>query len=1068
MKEKGSGIILLNKLQLPEIKTRTLRRRRLLNIIARNLGKKVILLCAGAGYGKTTLLAHFFSENEIPVVYYHLERTDADPVVFFSYLIAGIRRHSPHFGNKIRRLQNLFNDPQRYTEIIAGTFLNEIVENVKEDIYIVLEDYHALQPSNQIDRIIDYVCNHMPANLHFIITSRAKLDISFLSMVTRDEYSELGIDHLKFTKDEIRRLFKRVYSISLKRKDLEWVEKYSEGWPVSLRLMLQSTNYLEGIRASDHTRMVMSTYLQSQASLFNYFAQEIFYQEKPRVRNFLLDCSVFEWLSAGLCAAVTGRKNAARLLSDLTKRNAFIVSIPEHGYHFHNLFRDFLLSKMTDMTRRRRLYIRAADYLAQKNKNDECLQYYAKANAYKKMIRVIDRIGAEFIAQGRSAALSSYIEGIPGRFRDQDPNLLLIYAQTLILAGSLEIARLNCLKAYRILRQKPGARRKHADILYALGGIYNTLGKRRSAMRYYKRALYFCPRNASLTRAAILNSLGSLHNMIGGRHLTKAVTYFDEALTIAQKSGFKEIEASILNNWAWSEWKMGNLDEAYAKLSAVMPILQKHFSPGCGAGFYNAARYSIMLGYNEKAKEVLDLGLQTCTPFNDLWSLATIWHGYAALYLETGDLEKARQFIDKSLEVYQRLGVERLIEAAKTEMCRIQIAKGDYIDAEKNISSIWARKKVRDDADSIPVYLTQAELYMEQNRLRKAEEVLQTALRLSTRYGEVFQRFSAAIELARLHHLRQDSARAAEALRDALQIARHKGYEYVVLKVLKREEWMLHMVREEDIERDYVMGLVKRSRLAIHWIQANVFGVPSINIDDQPISDNVWKTVKAKKLLFYLLLRRGERISGDLLVEKLWPKASAGKGSDSLRKAVQHIREVTKSHLGRSAELVRLQKGVYDIAPSISIWLDTEEFEGLCADAARSSSDKAREQLCKRAIELYGEGIAAGWYDEWVEDLRPYYRGLYENCLHQLAGVYLHQAAYSDAESVTARLLKLNFLNERYHRLYMEILGKMGRYKEIENDFKEMVKRLKEELQGEPSKETKDLYRSLIRTDSED
>ncbi len=103
-----------------------------------------------------------------------------------------------------------------------------------------------------------------------------------------------------------------------------------------------------------------------------------------------------------------------------------------------------------------------------------------------------------------------------------------------------------------------------------------------------------------------------------------------------------------------------------------------------------------------------------------------------------------------------------------------------------------------------------------------------------------------------------------------------------------------------------------------------------------------------------------------------------------------------------------------------------------------------------------------------MEDLRPYYRGLYENCLHQLAGVYLHQAAYSDAESVTARLLKLNFLNERYHRLYMEILGKMGRYKEIENDFKEMVKRLKEELQGEPSKETKDLYRSLIRTDSED
>jgi DNA-binding SARP family transcriptional activator len=100
--------------------------------------------------------------------------------------------------------------------------------------------------------------------------------------------------------------------------------------------------------------------------------------------------------------------------------------------------------------------------------------------------------------------------------------------------------------------------------------------------------------------------------------------------------------------------------------------------------------------------------------------------------------------------------------------------------------------------------------------------------------------------------------------------------------------------------------LVRRSELDIHWIKANVFGVPRIKIDDQPIGDDAWKTVKAKKLLFYLLLRRGERTSGDLLVEKLWPKASPGKGSDSLRKAVQHIRGITKTHSGRSAELVRL------------------------------------------------------------------------------------------------------------------------------------------------------------------
>jgi ATP/maltotriose-dependent transcriptional regulator MalT/DNA-binding SARP family transcriptional activator len=1066
MEGKEHGIILLNKLQLPEIKTKTLRRRRLLNFIAKNLDKKVILLCAGAGYGKTTLLSHLLSEKRIRIVYYHLERKDAEPVVFFSYLIAGIRRINPSFGHKLEGLRHLFNHPQRSLEIIAGTSLNEIVENIRDDIYIILEDYHALHPSVSIDKMLDYIFNHMPANLHFIITSRSNPEVSFLQMITRDEFLELGADELRFTKEEIRRLFEKTYSMSLKRKDLEWVEKYSEGWPVSLRLMLQSTNYLEGIRASDHTRMVISNFLQSQASLFNYFAQEIFFQETPRMRDFLLDCSVFEWLSPGLCDAVTGRKNTARLLSDLTKRNAFIVRIPEHGYRLHNLFRDFLYSKLTDERRRKQLYLRAGNYFATKRKYDEAFGFFLHAKAYKKMVHIVRKIGSKFIGQGRSAMLCNYVEQIPRAIVNRNPDLLITFSQALSLVGRLEDARRNCVKARRILQKSIKTKGRYADMLYVLGGIHNTLGKRATAMRYFRNALAVCPRTAHLTRAAILNSLGSLHNMIGGKHLSIAIGYFQKALGIAQKSHYKEIEASILNNWAWGEWKMGNLNEAYAKLTEAIPILERNFSPGCGAGFYNAAQYSLLLGYNKQSKAILDLGVQTCGPYNDIWSLATIWKGYATFFRKTGDLKKAAQYASKALQSYEKLGVDRLIVAALTEICEINIANRDYASAEKHVSSIWLHKKVRDDADAIPIHLTVSRLKSAQGKIQQAEEMLIIALQLAEKFGEILQRFLAYMELTKLLYKKMDRNESYKVLRKAIEISNLKGYDHLLVEYLQRETWMLQAIREMDIRRNYVVGIIKKSKLDIHWIDGFLFGVPKVTVDDHLITEGAWRTVKAKKLFFYLLLHRKERVSSDMLVDALWPDVSRRKGGDSLRKAMQHIREIMGSELGATAELVNSVKGVYEISPSISIWLDVNEFDSLHNRALKSLDDVEKETALQRAMDLYKDGFAVGWYDRWVDDLRRYYQGRYEECLAGLASMYCRKGRYNESAGLSEKLLSVNFLDECYHRQYMETLGRLGRYRDIEGNFEKLKKTLEQELKAEPQRKTIELYKSLIKANT--
>jgi DNA-binding SARP family transcriptional activator/Tfp pilus assembly protein PilF len=602
------------------------------------------------------------------------------------------------------------------------------------------------------------------------------------------------------------------------------------------------------------------------------------------------------------------------------------------------------------------------------------------------------------------------------------------------------------------------------EVLYRLGGIDSNQGRFAAAERRYRTALKSCPKGSHLTRASVLNALGTLYNTIGGRYISKATGYFEQALKIAQQGGYKEIEGSILNNWAWNELKMGNLSEAYAKLSRIVPILQKYFSPGCGAGFCNAAKLSVLLGHEKEAKSILDMGVKTCNPYNDLWSMAALWLGYGLLYQETGDLKKAGQYVSKSLQVYEKLGVERLIVTATNELAKISLACRNFADAEKYISSIWSLKKVQDDTDSIPVYLTTAKLKIAQGKLAEAEEVLQKSTELARSFNEIFQRFLANFEMSKVFYQKKDVEKSYDSLRDAVQISRRKGYDHLLLKELQYEKWMLQAIREQDIEKRYVMTLVKESKLDVHWVDAFLFGVPRFIVDDQLIGDEVWKTTKAKKLFFYMLLHKDEKLSSDSLIDTLWHDVSYKKGRDSLRKAIQHIREITKSGITAKSDLIVSTKSFYHVSPNMSICLDTEEYDNLLERVTRSKDDEERERLLQKIIASYKKGFAEGWYDDWVEDIRRYYGGRYEECLFLMADLHYVRGDYRDAVALFKKLVALNLCEEEYHRRLMESLGRLGKYREIEEVFTKLKKNLKKELNIEPHKPTIELYRSLVQT----
>lgn len=1060
MKRKKHNLILLTKIQSPQIRAKTLKRKHLIDLLTRNLNKKVILLCAGAGYGKTTLLSQLISRKKISYVYYHLEKSDAEPAVFFSYLIAGIQMIIPEFGKKTLGISHFFNYPQKYLEIIVGTFINEIIESVNKDLFIILEDYHALESSATINRILDYLLGHLPQNLHFIITSRTTPALVLSQLRARNEIFELDSQQLKFTRDEIAQLLEKLYSISLKEPELAWLEKHSEGWPTSLRLMLESFDYCGGIETSQCISKIQESYYKTQTNLFRYFTQEIYNRESDEIKQFLIDCSILEWLMPELCDAVTLRKNSADILFDLSSRNVFVSPITGFDYRFHTLFQDFLYSKFTDKDREKRLCRRAGDFYAKEYRYESAVKFYLQAEGYKKVTSIVEKMGLNLIEQGKSAALCAYIEKIPNSIRIQRPKCLMYYAQSLTYIGNFEEAEKIYFRLVKILRHSR-QKGEYARVLLGLGLLNLEQSAWDNARRLLRKALRVCPKGQNLIRANIMSPLGLIYTY--RRNFSKAAKYYEEAYKIAHKNRDRNLEASVLNNLAMNELSAGNLNQAYSKLSKMVDILKERFDINCGSGFFNASKISLLLGRKDEARTILDCGLKICSSYNDLYSMAEIWRGYALLYTELADIKKAKENILKSLDVYKKIGIRRFIIAALHIFCRINIAAKELNNAEKNLSEIWELKKNRNDIEAISILLTEAKLQIAKRKFNMAAKILLEALKITQMFKQIFDTFLIYIELSKVFYYQGKIQKALSSLKESVKISRLKGYDYLLLKELQEENWMLDLIKRNNIESRYTTSILKESITDLHKIEASLFGIPSVFIDNCKIKDDAWKTVKAKKLFFYLLLHKNEHVSNDFLIDTFWKNVSIRSGKYNLRKAIYNIRQAFAANIAGIGDVIFSSRGFYRITQQIPIELDIEKFQNLIVQTrTQKKPDEELKSNLQEAISLYKTGFAIGWYDDWIEDLCLYYKGLYEECLGMTADLYFKENEFKEAIVWYKKQLSLNFYNEEYHRKLMICFAKLGKYKELTQTFEKIKNVLSKEVGTKPQQETIDLYKALI------
>ncbi|THF73447.1 LuxR C-terminal-related transcriptional regulator [Cohnella fermenti] len=423
------NVVLLTKIRTPVPRREEIRRERLLSTLALVPERRLTLISAPPGYGKTTLVSQWAESASLRVAWYSLDETDNDLMKFWRYLIASVSRIVS--GELDKRMAPLLGGyPSTTIETIVDVLLAELEPLEGDSIAIVLDDYHSIADPS-IHASIDYLIERMPGHVRLIVASRHELPLSAAKWRVRRQLLDIRPDQLLFTEDEIRRFCDQSAAIPLTEERLGLLCKWTEGWAASLQLIALT------LKEHDDPDRFFRQYAGTDRSHVQYLLNEVFGRLPSKLREFLLRTSVLSRFDAAAAEALAPEHNGREMLERLLRLNLFLVPLDDAGgwHRYHHLFAKFLREQLEqeDAALIPELHRLAARHLAERRLPEEALEHSLEAGDAALSVPLLGGQIASVLERGEWSTLLRWMRRIP---QDALPfELSLLCAFTLIVTG---------------------------------------------------------------------------------------------------------------------------------------------------------------------------------------------------------------------------------------------------------------------------------------------------------------------------------------------------------------------------------------------------------------------------------------------------------------------------------------------------------------------------------------------------------------------------------------------------------------------------------------------------------
>ena len=501
--------LLNTKLYIPQLNANLIPRPHLNKRLDEGLTRKLTLVSAPAGFGKSTAVTGWLAENGNQAAWLSLDEGDNDSVRFWTYLIAAIQSVHPEVGAEARQVVSA---PQlRSTNPAAISLINDISQ-LDRDLILILDDYHVIE-SEQIHSGIGYLLEHQPQNLHVVLVTRADPSISLARLRAHDQLVEVRAEDLQFSLEEATTLLNEKVGLNLKPEQIEALNAHTESWVVGLQLAALS---MKGKPSYD---TFIEEFTGGHKFILDYLIEEVLVTLPDAQRKFMLRTSILDRFCSELCQAVTGDPASREILGEIRNSNLFLIPLDTDGrwFRYHHLFAEVLQALLEqdhpgDIAA---LHLKAAAWFEAGGHHGEAVDHGLRSGDMLQARTLFLKYWMPFLHRGKVATVIRWLDALPDEAARDDPNISLARCWALFLSWQTSALEPHLNQAAAAL-----------DRLVSEGALINTerdmissqLAMMRSVVARgqgdHARSVAYVEESARLIPEGLLVGVGTMWNML--------------------------------------------------------------------------------------------------------------------------------------------------------------------------------------------------------------------------------------------------------------------------------------------------------------------------------------------------------------------------------------------------------------------------------------------------------------------------------------------------------------------------------------------------------------------------